>query len=127
MGVLRSKAEEVRQALSEIEGTAKVHTELQVEQPQVDIQVDLAKAQRYGLKPGDVRRAASTLVAGIEAGSLFEEQKVFQVVVWGTPQTRYSLSSIRDLLIDTPDGGQVRLGGVAGVRIVPTPTLIQHE
>jgi Cu/Ag efflux pump CusA len=127
LGVLRSKAEEVRQALSQINGAADVHTELQVEQPQVDIEVDLAKAQRYGLKPGDVRRAASTLVAGIDAGSLFEEQKVFQVVVWGTPQTRHSLSSIRDLLIDTPSGGQVRLGDVADVRILPTPNLIQHE
>ncbi len=127
LGVLRSKAEEVRQALAQINGAVDVHTELQVEQPQVDIQVDLAKAQRYGLKPGDVRRAASTLVAGIEAGSLFEEQKVFQVMVWGTPQTRHSLTSIRDLLIDTPNGGQVRLGDVADVRIVPTPNLIQHE
>ena len=127
LGVLRSKAEEVRRAISQINGAVDVHTELQVEKPQVDIEVNLAKAQRYGLKPGDVRRAASTLVAGIEAGSLFEEQKVFQVVVWGTPQTRYSLSSIRDLLIDTPDGGQVRLGDVADVRIVPTPNLIQHE
>jgi Cu/Ag efflux pump CusA len=74
-----------------------------------------------------VRRAAGVLVAGIEAGSLFQEQKVFQVVVWGTPQTRYSLSSIRDLLIDTPSGGQVRLGEVADVRIMPTTNLIQHE
>jgi CzcA family heavy metal efflux pump len=127
LGVLRSKAEEVRQVLSQIDGAADVHTELQVEQPQVDIQVDLAKAQRYGLKPGDIRRAASTLVAGIEAGSLFEEQKVFQVMVWGTPQARHSLSSIRDLLIDTPSGGQMRLGDVADVRIAPTPNLIQHE
>jgi CzcA family heavy metal efflux pump len=127
LGVLRSKAEEVRRAISQINGAVDVHTELQVEQPQIDIEVNLARAQRYGLKPGDVRRAASTLVAGIEAGSLFQDQKVFQVVVWGTPQTRYSLSSIRDLLIDTPAGGQVRLGDVADVRIVPTPNLIQHE
>src|SRR6266487_4411137 len=127
LGVLRSKAEEVRQALSHISGTANVHTESQVEVPQVQVKVDLARAQRYGLKPGDVRRAASTLVAGIEAGSLFEEQKVFQVVVMGTPETRSSLTSIRNLLIDTPDGKQVRLGDVADVSILPTPNLIQHE
>jgi len=127
LSILRSKAEEVRQALAQINGAADVHTDFQVEQPQVDIQVDLVKAQRYGLKPGDIRRAASTLVAGIEAGSLFEEQKVFQVVVWGMPQTRYSLTSIRDLLIDTPDGGQVRLGDVANVLIAPTPNLIRHD
>jgi CzcA family heavy metal efflux pump len=127
LGVLRSKAEEVRQVLSQINGAADVHTELEVDQPQMDVKVDLAKAQRYGIKPGDVRRAAATLVAGIAAGSLFEDQKVFDVVVVGTPQTRQSLTSIRDLLIDTPHGGQVRLGDVADVRILPTPNLIQHE
>ncbi len=127
LGILRSKAEEVRKALAQIDGTADVHTELQVDQPQVDIEVDLAKAQRYGLKPGDVRRAASTLVAGIDAGSLFQDQKVFQVVVWGTPQMRHSLTSIRNLLIDTPSGGQVRLGDVASVSILPTPNVIYHE
>ncbi len=127
LGVLRSKAEEVRQALTHINGATDVHTELQVEQPQVNIKVDLAKAQRYGLKPGDVRRAASTLVAGIDAGSLFEEQKVFQVVVWSTPQVRQSLTSIRNLLIDTPSGGHVRLRDVADVSILPTPNLIQHD
>ncbi len=127
LNVLRNKAEEVKQRLARIDGTADVHTELQVEQPQVNIEVDLAKAQLYGLKPGDVRRAASTFVAGVDAGSLFEEQKVFQVVVWGTPNTRHSLNSIRDLLIDTPNGGQVHLGDVASVNIAPTPNLIQHE
>ncbi|MBV9689791.1 MAG: efflux RND transporter permease subunit [Ktedonobacteraceae bacterium] len=127
LAVLRSKAEEVRQALTHVNGATDVHTELQVEQPQVNIKVDLAKAQRYGLKPGDVRRAASTLVAGIDAGSLFEEQKVFQVVVWSTPQTRQSLTGIRNLLIDTPSGGRVRLGDVADVSILPTPNVIQHE
>jgi CzcA family heavy metal efflux pump len=127
LGILRSKAEEVRQQLSQIAGTDDVRVERQIEQPQVQIKVDLARAQKYGLKPGDVRRAASTLVAGIEAGSLFEEQKVFEVVVWGAPQTRHSLNSIRDLLIDTPRGQLVRLGDVADVNIAPTPNLIQHE
>jgi Cu/Ag efflux pump CusA len=49
------------------------------------------------------------------------------VVVWSTPETRHSLNSINDLLIDTPDGGQVRLGDVAQVKIVPRPSVIRHE
>jgi Cu/Ag efflux pump CusA len=84
-------------------------------------------AERYGIKPGDVRRAAATLLSGIVAGSLFEEQKVFDVVVWGTPRTRSSLTSIRNLLIDTPDGGHVRLGRVADARIVSGPAVIERQ
>jgi Cu/Ag efflux pump CusA len=60
-------------------------------------------------------------------GSLFEEQKVFDVVVWGTPGIRQNLSDVRDLLIDTPTGEHVRLGDVADVRVAPNPTVIRHE
>jgi len=80
-----------------------------------------------GLKPGDVRRAATTLLSGLVVGNLFERQKVFDVVVWGAPETRHSLTSVRQLLIDTPGGEQVRLGDVADVRIVPSPGIIKRQ
>ncbi len=127
LGALRSKAEEVRRSLSQMPGAADVHTELQVQQPQVNVEVNLAKAQRYGIKPGDVRRAAATLVAGTEVSDIHQNGKVYDVMVWGEPATRSSLDSIRDLLLDTPGGGHVRLGEVADVRILPTPNLIQRE
>ena len=49
------------------------------------------------------------------------------MVVWGTPDTRSSLSGVQDLLIDTPDGGHVRLGDVATVRVRATPPVIEHR
>jgi Cu/Ag efflux pump CusA len=52
---------------------------------------------------------------------------VFEVVVWGTPETRHNLSSIRDFLLETPKGPPVRLGELAEVRVVPSPTVIRHE
>jgi len=127
MDLLRRKAEEVRQSLAKIDGIVELNVEHQVEEPTLEIKVDLAKAQPYGLKPGDVRRAAATLLSGIEVGSLFEEQKVFDVVVWSTPETRHSLTSIGELLIDTPKGGHARLGDVADVRIVPAANVIKRE
>ena len=125
--MLIAKAEEVRQALSDVEGLVDLRVDGYVEQPQVEIQVDLAKAEPYGLKPGDVRRAAATMYAGLNVGFLFEEQKMYDVVVWGTPQLRNSVSDIRNLLLDTPRGGHVRLSEVADVRIASTPTVIHHE
>jgi len=125
--VLRAKAEEVRQALASVDGLVGVRVEGYVEQPQVEIQVNLAAAQPHGLKPGDVRRAAATMFAGLGVGFLFEEQKMYDVVVWGTPETRNSVSDIRNLLLDTPRGGHARLGEVADVRIASTPTVIHHE
>ena len=69
---------------------------------QVEVNLDAAKAA--GVAPGDVRRAAATLVSGIQAGSLFEDQKVFDVVVWGKPATRASVGAASPLAAATmPD------------------------
>jgi len=127
LNVLRTKAAEVKQLLTGVDGIVDPQVDLGSEEPTVEIEVNVPVAQRSGLKPGDIKRAAATLLQGIEAGSLFEEQKVFEVVVRGTPSTRGSLSAIRDLLIDKPDGTQVRLGAVANVRIKSNPQAIRHD
>ncbi|HEX7171849.1 MAG TPA: efflux RND transporter permease subunit, partial [Candidatus Limnocylindria bacterium] len=71
LAVLHERAEEVEEALAAIEGIIDLHVELQVEIPQIEVEVDLAAAQAYGIKPGDVRRAAAALVAGEEMGDVF--------------------------------------------------------
>jgi Cu/Ag efflux pump CusA len=99
----------------------------QVSEPTVEIEVDLAAAQRHGLRPGDVRREASTLISGLTVGSLYQEQKIFDVVVWGGHAERESLASLESLLIDTPSGGHVRIGEVARVRLAANPVSISHD
>lgn len=125
--VLRTEVEKVRQVIGGIDGVVDSQALLPLEEPTVEIEVNLLAAQRFGVKPGDVRRAAATLLSGLQVGSLFEEQKVFDVVVWSKPEKRQSLSDINNLLIDTPGGGHVRLGEVADVRITPAPTVINRE
>jgi CzcA family heavy metal efflux pump len=125
--VLRSKAHEVRDHMAEIEGIDDLHVELSKDIPQIDVQVKLHVAERYGLKPGDVRRAAATLMASEEVGDIFREGKAYDVHVWSTPETRQDLDDVRALPIDTVDGGTVPLGQVADVRIKPTPNDIKRE
>ena len=96
-------------------------------QPTVAIQVSLDSGLRYGVKPGDVRRKVATLLSGIQVGSVFEEEKVFDVVVRAEPDVRRNLSDIRRLLLDVPGGGYVRLGRVADVKVRSTPGVIQRE
>ena len=117
----------MKEAISGIDGIVEAQIEYPEEHPSLEIETDLEMARRYGLKPGDIRRAPAVLLGGVEVGSLFEEQKVFDVVVWGTPEIRHSLNSVDDLLIDTPGGGQVRLKEVAHTRIVPAATVINRE
>jgi Cu/Ag efflux pump CusA len=124
---LRTTADGVRQVLSGIKGIVAPTVEAEPEEPTVQIQVDLAKAQKYGIKPGDVRRASATFFAGLPVGSLYEQQKIFDVVVWGTPNVRHTPSDVADLLLDVPSGGHVRLGDVATVKLGPYPTVIRHD
>ncbi|HKN45383.1 MAG TPA: efflux RND transporter permease subunit, partial [Propionibacteriaceae bacterium] len=124
---LRDTADDVAGMLSTVTGVLSPRVESQVTQPTLQIEVNLAAAQRHGLRPGDVRREATTLISGLPVGSLFEEQKVFDVVVWGGPAIRQSLSDLEQLRIDTPSGGQVRLGEVAKVHIAPDPAAIDHN
>ncbi|HEV8626141.1 MAG TPA: efflux RND transporter permease subunit, partial [Acidimicrobiia bacterium] len=127
LGILRQQAQTVKAALGDVKGLTNLHADLPRLEPTVQVEVDLEKAKAVGVKPGDVRRAAATLLSGLQVGSLFQEQKVFDVVVWGTPGARQNLSTIRDLLIDTPGGGHVRLGDVAHVDIKPSPNVIERD
>ena len=125
--VLREQGENMQQVLAGIDGVVDPQVLYPIEEPAVEIEVDLDSAQRFGVKPGDVRRAAATLLSGIQVGSLFEQQKVFDVVVWGAPEIRDSVNDVYELLIDTPGGGHVRLEDVADVRITSSPTVIKRE
>ncbi len=124
---LREKAEEVRRALAGVRGIVDLRTEGQVEEPQVKVKVNLDAAGRANIKPGDVRRASATVFSGITVGFLFEDQRIYDVVVWGAPEARDSLTKLKDLWVERGDRKAVRLGEVADVRIVPTPTMIRHE
>jgi CzcA family heavy metal efflux pump len=121
---LRRQAARVQQLMAQTDGVVDPRVEELAEQPNVEIEADIDKARRAGVKPGDVRRAEATLVQGLTVGSVFEEQKVFEVVVKGTPNTRRSIADVRNLLIDTPGGGHARLGDVASVRIKDLPISI---
>jgi len=127
LDVLRSKAEEVRDRISTVPGVAQAKVQSWPEEPALEVEVNLPAAQQYGLSPGDVRRAATTFFSGLLVGNLYEEQKIFDVVVWGSPATRYTPARLADLSVDTPTGDRVRLGDIATVRVAPSPVAITHD
>ncbi|MHA3835444.1 efflux RND transporter permease subunit [Terrabacter sp. AAH1] len=124
---LRATAEQVADQLSEVSGLSAARVLATPMQPTVRVEVDLDAAKRYDLRPGDVRREATTLVSGLTVGNLYEQAKVFDVVVLGTPTARANLSTLADVRIDTPSGKQVRLGDVAKLSVGPEPASIVHD
>jgi len=127
LATLQHKAQQVRAMLTRVNGVARPAVQPVPMQPTADIQVNLAAAQRYGLRPGDVRREATTLTSGLIVGNLYERSKIFDVVVWGAQRTRGDLTQLGNLLIDTPSGQQVALKSVAAVRVHAEPAAITHD
>ena len=125
--VLEEKATEVLQALENIPGIIDLHTSFQENIPQIEIEVDLARAQAYGLKPGDVRRTATTMVAGEEAGDIHIGNRTYDVNVWSVPTVRSSLTDLKEMQVDVPGGGHVQLQQVADVAVKPTPNVVHRE
>jgi len=123
---LRSKAHEIEGVLGEIEGVVDEHVDLDVDVPQAQIAVDLDAARRYGVSPGEIRRATATLLASEEVGDIFGGGKAYDVHVWTVPGERDSLDDLARLPIDTPKG-VVPLERLADIEIVPVPNVIQHE
>jgi Cu/Ag efflux pump CusA len=127
LNVLQQKAGDVRAMLTHVSGVAHPVVRPIPQQPTVTVKVNLAAAQRYGLRPGDIRRDATTLTSGLIVGNLYEQSKIFDVVVWGAPQTRSDLTELGNMLIDTPGGGTVALKDVASLAVRAEPAAIVHD
>ena len=127
LGVLQTQAQAVRGAIAGVQGVADLAVQAQVLVPQVEVRFDPERAAALGLRPGDVRRAAATLVQGTKVGEFYEEQQLFDVVVWGTPEVRRNLDAIRALQVSVAGGGMVPLDSVSRVDVTPTPNEITRE
>ena len=95
--------------------------------PQANVTVNTAAASKYGLTPGDVRREAAIMMASEPMSELAYNDELVVVSAWTTPSSRDSVTALEDLPIDTASGGQVALGKVARVSIVPTPSQIVRD
>jgi CzcA family heavy metal efflux pump len=128
LGRLQAHAQIVRGVMAKVQGVADLTVQAQVLVPKVEVRFDPDRAAAFGLTPGEVRRAAATLVQGTKVGEIYEQQQLFDVVVWGAPEVRRNLDAIRALQVPLGNGGgMVPLGSVASVDVMPTPNEITRE
>ncbi|MGA8980060.1 MAG: efflux RND transporter permease subunit [Pedococcus sp.] len=126
LDVIEDKAHEIEKAIAAIPGVKDPSTDLQTRIPHLVVQVDLDKAQAVGLKPGDVRRQAGVYLAAQELSDVYRVGKAYDVMVWSVPEARRNPDDVRDMLIDTPSGGTVRLADIAAVEMQSTPSMIRR-
>jgi Cu/Ag efflux pump CusA len=124
---LRDQAQAVWAAIAKVDGVADLTVQAQVVVPKIEVRFDPERAAVFGLTPGQVRSAAATLVQGTKVGEFYEDQRLFDVVVWGAPEVRRNLDAVRALQVPVANGGLVPLGSVAYVEVMPTPNEITRE
>ncbi|WAS90586.1 efflux RND transporter permease subunit [Nannocystis punicea] len=124
---LRRQAAEVARALAGVEGITNLKVEPQVEVPQIEVRFKPEAARPFGLNPGDVRRAATTLIRGTKVGEVYRGEQTIEVVVVGADPLREDLAAVQSLRIAAPLGGEVTLADVADVAVVPTPNVVLRE
>ncbi len=127
MDELRSTANLVAAQIKPIEGVTTLKVEPQVLVPQISVHMRPEAASQFSLTPGALMRSVTTLVNGTQVGEIYKDQNIFGVIVRGETSLHSDLRTLSELMIDTPTGGQVPLGNVADLSIVPAPNEIKRE
>lgn len=127
LATLRSKAEEIRNVMANVEGATDVLIEKQVLIPQIRFNVDRAKAAQYGLNAGEVTETLETALNGKKVSEAVEGQRRFDVVVRFADEARNNLDALRNVTIDTPQGTQIPVSAVATIENLPGPNQVLRE
>jgi cobalt-zinc-cadmium resistance protein CzcA len=129
---LTDTANQIKAQLASVQGITDLAVFTSLGQPTIQIDVDRARAARYGLAPGDINTTIRTAIGGDSAGDLYEpgSDRHFPIIVRLAPEYRKSAEAIQNLRIGAqgPNGiTQVPLSEVASVRVVSGAAYIYRE
>ncbi|MGB6099577.1 MAG: CusA/CzcA family heavy metal efflux RND transporter [Comamonas sp.] len=135
MDVLNKTAEEVSSMLQKIPGASEVKVEQTTGLPMLTVNIDRQKSARYGLNVADIQDAVATAIGGREAGTLFEGDRRFDILVRLPESLRNDLESMKRLPIPLPrgtGGGEgrtnfIQLAEVASFELAPGPNQVSRE
>jgi cobalt-zinc-cadmium resistance protein CzcA len=132
--VLEATANKIEAVMKTVPGITDLAVLRSLGQPTIRIDIDRARAARYGLAPGDVNATIQAAIGGQAAGNLYEEgsDRNFPIIVRLTPRDRESLDAIRRLVISAPAPGgngaiPVPLTAVANVCLASGASFIYRE
>jgi cobalt-zinc-cadmium resistance protein CzcA len=95
--------------------------------PQLQIKPDRAAISRYGINVADVNELVESIVAGKEAGLVYEGEQRFNLVVRLEDESSRDIETIKNLLVPAPNGARVPLSQLADIQLVEGPAQISRE
>lgn len=135
MNVMNDTAARIAAILEKIPGASEVKIEQTTGLPMLTVDIDRDKTARYGLNVGDVQETISTAIGGREAGTMFEGDRRFDIVVRLPETLRADLDALQRLPIALPrTNGKsegrttyIPLGEVASLQLAPGPNQVSRE
>jgi cobalt-zinc-cadmium resistance protein CzcA len=127
LAVLEERAKEIKKVMSTIRGVKRITIVQELGQPSLTVTVDRAKIARYGLNVADVNGLIEAAVGGAAATSVVQGERTYDLVVRLLPQFRETPEAIGNILISTPDGGQVPLREVADIQVANGASFIYRQ
>ena len=127
LDLLKQKADEIVRSVQTVPGAEDVKAEATSGLPQLQIKPDRAAIARYGLNVEDVNTMVESIVAGKEAGLVYQGEQRFNLVVRLNEDAGRDINSIRNLLLTAPNGSRVPLSQVADISLVEGAAQITRE
>jgi cobalt-zinc-cadmium resistance protein CzcA len=127
ISILKAKAIEIQEVLSKIEGVADLRVEQVDGQTQLQINMNREQIARHGLNNYQIQHTIRSAIAGKEVGKGFVGEKNFGIIVRFAEAYRNNIDSIKNLLINTPDGYTVPLEELAHINTVTGLRQISRE
>ena len=127
LDILNQKGNEVQQLIKNIDGIASTKVEQLTGLPQIVIEYNRAKMAQYGLNIDELNATVNTAFAGATAGTIYEGERRYSLVIKLDEEHRNDIESVRNLFIPLPKGGQITLRQVADVSFKAAPVQISRE
>ena len=126
LDVLTQQAGKVKKMIENVPGVSGIFVEEVAGLPQIQVKYNHEKMAAYGVSVDDISEILETTFAGAVAGSLYEGDKKFDIVLRMDPSQR-NVESLEQLSIPLKDGTDIPLSQVADIDYSPAPAQVSHE
>ncbi|MBY5958041.1 CusA/CzcA family heavy metal efflux RND transporter [Membranicola marinus] len=127
LDVLHRKAVEVENAIRDVDGASDIITEKTVGLPQMSVEFDRAKIARYGLNIAQLNDILTMAFAGKAAGTIFEGERQFDLVVRLEEGYRKDLADLEKTTVQLPNGQAVPFTEFASIQYTTGPAMISRD
>jgi cobalt-zinc-cadmium resistance protein CzcA len=125
--LLEVKSEEIANVMRTVPGIADLGVFRVLGQPNVNLIIDRAKADRFGINVSDVQDAIETAVGGKAVSQILKGERRYDLVVRYQEPYRRTVEDISNIRILAPSGERVSLAQLCDVKVEDGASMIYRE